>query len=62
MKNLISLLLVLMVIFGSISVPACAEDDPVESILASMTLRDKVTQMMIASFRIWQEVPPEGGE
>lgn len=25
-----------------------------------MSLRDKVTQMMVASFRVWQEVPPEG--
>ena len=32
-------------------------DDVLEIMLSGMTLREKVAQMMIASFRIWQEVP-----
>ena len=30
-------------------------DNNTETILAGMTLREKVSQMMIASFRVWQE-------
>ena len=62
MKKLLCLLLTLLIVFGSAPVSVCAESDPVEGILSSMSLRDKVTQMMIASFRVWQEVPPEGEE
>lgn len=62
MKKPLCLLLTFLMIFGSLSFSACAESDPVESILSSLSLRDKVTQMMIVSFRIWQEVPPEGEE
>lgn len=44
---------------------AAAEDkgtgDP-ESILNGMTLRDKVAQMMIPSFRVWKEVPETEAE
>ena len=32
-------------------------DDTLEIMLSAMTLREKVAQMMIASFRVWQEVP-----
>ena len=62
MKKPLCLLLTFLMIFGSLSFSACAESDLVESILSSLSLRDKVTQMMIVSFRIWQEVPPEGEE
>ena len=34
----------------------------VADILSSMTLREKAAQMMIASFRVWQEAPKEGEE
>lgn len=38
-------------------------DDTLEIMLSNMTLREKVAQMMIASFRVWQEVPEtEDGE
>ena len=38
-------------------------DDMVEIMLSRMTLRDKVSQMMIASFRTWKEMPEtEGAE
>ena len=60
MKKTVCLFMTVLTIFGLITVPACAESDPAERILAGMSLRDKVTQMMIASFRVWQEIPPEG--
>ena len=57
------LLLTMTLLF---SVGAYAEDnggDTPEALLSSMTLRDKITQMMIPAFRIWQEVPEtEDGE
>lgn len=56
------LLLVLLMISAAVSFAENAEDDPLEKILSGMTLRDKVAQMMIASFRVWKEVPPEGEE
>lgn len=31
-----------------------------EEILAGMTLREKVAQMLLPSFRVWKEVPAEG--
>ena len=59
----ICLALALLLIF-----PCCAaaedngEDEP-ETMLSRMTLRDKVSQMMIASFRTWKEMPEtEGAE
>ena len=55
MKKMICLMLTLLMAFGSMTMPAGAESDPVERILSSMSLRDKVAQMMIASFRVWQE-------
>ena len=62
MKKMICLMLTLLMAFGSMTMPAGAESDPVERILSSMSLRDKVAQMMIASFRVWQEEPAENGE
>ena len=62
MKKSISLITALLTTFGAMAGTAYAESDPAESILSSMTLRDKAAQMMIASFRVWQEVPAEGEE
>ena len=67
MKNAMSPLMVMILMFVLLfSGSAFAEDsgdDTPESILSSMTLREKVTQMMIASFRVWQEMPEtEEGE
>ena len=61
MKKMICLIMTLLMIFGTMAVPAGAESDPVERILSSMSLRDKVAQMMIASFRVWQETPADNG-
>lgn len=60
MKKLLSLMMLLMMIFGTVSFAENTENDPLATILSGMTLRDKVAQMMIASFRVWKEVPPEG--
>lgn len=32
-------------------------DDALEIMLSTMTLREKVAQMMIAAFRVWEEIP-----
>ena len=60
MKKLLCLMMALAMIFGMTSFAANAQGDSVEAMLSGMSLRDKVAQMMIASFRVWQEVPPEG--
>lgn len=62
MKKLLSLMMALLLIIGTTSFAENAENDPLEVILSGMSLRDKVAQMMIAAFRVWKEVPPEGGE
>ena len=62
MKRLLCLLLTLLMLFGMTSCAGKKENDPLKTILSGMTLRDKAAQMMIASFRVWQELPPEGEE
>ena len=60
MRKPLSLMMALLMVFGTVSFAEGAENDPLEALLSGMTLRDKVTQMMIASFRVWKEIPPEG--
>ena len=62
MKRILCLVLALLVVLSTAAFAQNAQDDALEAILSEMTLRDKVAQMMIASFRVWQEVPPEGEE
>ena len=61
MNKAVSVLMVLvMTVVLLLSGCAYAEgssDDELEIMLSNMTLREKVAQMMIASFRVWQEVP-----
>ena len=57
MKKFLCLLLVILVVFEIFALPAKKKDDSLERMLSAMTLRDKVAQMMIASFRVWKEVP-----
>lgn len=65
MKNRISLFVVLALL-TALFVPAAmgeaAYDDEIEAILSGMTLEEKVGQMMIASFRVWKELPEGGSE
>ena len=60
MKGILCLMTALLLVFATVSFAEKAETDSPEKILSGMTLRDKVAQMMIASFRVWQEVPAEG--
>ncbi len=60
MKRVLCLMMALVMAFGAAAFAQSAQDDALEAILSGMSLRDKVAQMMIASFRVWQEVPPEG--
>ena len=61
MKKLTVLLLVLVLtvvlLFSNVVLAEDNGDDTLEILLSTMTLREKVAQMMIASFRVWQEVP-----
>ena len=60
-------LLVALLLAAALLLPAVALGEPeggadIEAILTGMTLEEKVGQMMIASFRIWKELPAEGAE
>lgn len=61
MKKTVSVLMALMMaivfLFSGCAFAEGNSDDELEIMLSNMTLREKVAQMMIASFRIWQEVP-----
>ena len=59
MKKCFCLMMALVMAMGSAAAAGKPEDDSPENIVANMSLRDKVSQMMIASFRIWKEVPEE---
>ena len=61
MKKTVSVLMALMMtiafLFSGCAFAEGNSDDELEIMLSNMTLREKVAQMMIASFRGWQEVP-----
>ena len=54
-KRILSLLLALVMIFGLIPVSALAADTSTNSGIDEMSLRDKITQMMMVDFRKWGE-------
>ncbi len=60
LKKIFCLILALAVAFGAMAYAEGAQGVGLEAMLSGMSLRDKVAQMMVASFRVWQEVPPEG--
>ena len=60
MKKFLCLFLSLLMGFGTAAYAESTGIDPLAEIVTGMSLRDKVAQMMIASFRVWKEVPPEG--
>lgn len=44
------------------STEAAAEDDAaIDALLAQMTLREKIEQMMIVCYRVWKEAPADAG-
>ncbi len=55
--KLLCLILTVTLLFSGSAFAEGSGDDTPEIMLSEMTLREKVAQMMIASFRIWQEVP-----
>ena len=57
MIRFICLVLALILMFTCCASAEDNGDDVVEIMLSGMSLRDKVAQMMIASFRIGKEVP-----
>ena len=59
MRKILCLLLALPMVFGTAAYAENAGNDPLAEIVSGMSLRDKAAQMMIASFRVWKEVPPK---
>ena len=57
MKRFLSLILGLIMVFSMVSpIPASAQtEDAVTDLVSSMSLRDKVTQMLMVDFRKWGE-------
>ena len=58
--RLLALALAALLAIPAMALGEAAHDDEIEAILYGMTLEEKVGQMMIASFRVWKELP-EGG-
>ena len=62
MRLLCLLMTLILLLTGNVFAEGGGDHTP-EDILSHMTLREKAAQMMIASFRVWQEVPEtEDGE
>ena len=59
MKKNICLLLTLIVLFVTTASAEKPAENTLKTIISGMTLRDKAAQMMIASFRTWQEEPED---
>jgi len=59
-RRALCLMMTLSLLFAGGALAENKESDPLEDILSGMTLQDKVAQMMLASFRVWKEVAPEG--
>ena len=56
-KKLLCLIMMIALLLSGSTFAEDNGDDSLEIMLSAMTLREKVAQMMIASFRVWQEVP-----
>ena len=52
-----ALVMTVVMLFSGCALAEENSDDVLETMLSNMTLREKVAQMMIASFRVWQKVP-----
>ena len=57
LKKFICLLVSIVIVLGFSAILTQRRTDPLERTLSAMSLRDKAAQMMIASFRVWKEVP-----
>lgn len=58
-KRLFSVLLAIILVFAPLSVGA-KNESKTDRILRSMTMREKVEQMMLVSYRVWEETPESG--
>ena len=56
-KEFITLLVSILIILGFSAILQKQRQDPLEKQLSEMKHEDKVAQMMVASFRVWKEVP-----
>ena len=59
---LIATALIAALMLPGVALGETSDAADIDAILAGMTLEEKVGQMMVAAFRIWKEVPPEGAE
>ena len=57
LKKTLALTLVAALLAAGLALGEAQTDDDIGTILAGMTLEEKVGQMMIVSFRVWKEVP-----
>ena len=57
LQKFICLLVSIVIVLGFSAILTQRRTDPLERTLSAMSLRDKAAQMMIASFRVWKEVP-----
>ena len=60
-KRVAGIVIAVLVIAAFAAILAKMTEDPLKKTLSNMTLRDKAAQMMIASFRVWKEVPETEG-
>lgn len=58
----ITLVLLICLVIPTTVLSEAIPSDVIEVILSRMTLEEKVGQMMIASFRVWKEVPETGSD
>ena len=59
LKRLMALALTAAMMLSAFAFGEAADGDEIDAMLENMTLEQKVGQMMIASFRVWKEVPDE---
>ena len=56
-KRILSLLIVIVLAAGVLTIPGMVKASRLKKTLSAMSLREKAAQMMIASFRVWKELP-----
>lgn len=62
MKRILAVMLMLSMLTGVIRMPTGAEETDIQQIMAQMSLRDKITQMLMVDFRYWDENPQDDVE
>lgn len=62
MKRILAVILLISMLTGVILMPTGAEETDVRQIMARMSLRDKIAQMLMVDFRYWDENPQDDVE